>query len=207
MTEQERFDNLLSSILRDGADIEGIKACLDTYGFYTAPASTKYHSSFKGGLCHHSLKVYDTLVDLTEQYCPNRYSDDTLKIVALLHDVAKSNYYSEEIKNRKVYSVSGSKSDSMGRYDWESYVGYAVNSPENRTLFGTLEENSYYIISQFIPLTLEEASAIVNHRGSAEGSSSATNKDLPAIFKTYPLVALLHTADFLATYMLESDDE
>lgn len=203
--KQERFIELLSSIQRDGADVSGLLSCLQTHNFYTAPASLKYHSSFKGGLCEHSLKTYDTLTKLVETYFPNRYSEDTLKIVGLLHDIAKSNYYVEEIKNRKVYSETGSKYDSMGKYNWESYVSYSINSPENRTLFGTLEENTYYIVSQYIPLTLEEASALVNHCGGVEGSSSAANKDLSTIFKKYPLVALLHTADFLSTYLLEDE--
>lgn len=203
---RERFDTLLSSISRSGADLEGLKECLAYYGFYSAPASTKYHSSFSGGLCQHSLIVYDLLKKLTDQYCPGMYPEDTIRIVGLLHDIAKSNYYVEEVKNRKVYQNNGSKIDSVGRYDWESYTGYSINGPENRNLLGTLEENSYYIVSQYIPLTLEESSALLNHCGGVEGSSSSMNRDLSAIFRRYPLVALLHMADFLASYVVEKED-
>lgn len=201
MNSSERFDNILSSISREGADLEGIKECLKSHGFYLAPASSKYHKAYEGGLCEHSLLVYQVLSEMVYDYCPDKYSDDTIKIVALLHDVSKANYYVEEIKNRKVYSEKGSKSDGFGKFDWESYKAYSVKAPEERNLFGTPEENSYYIVSQYIPLTLEESAAILNHRGNAEGSSSSVNKDLPTIFKKYPLVSLLHVADFLATYL------
>lgn len=202
MEIRERFDTLLSSIERQGADLEGLKNCLQAHNFYSAPASSKYHNAFPGGLCEHSLRVYDNLVELANIFCPGKYSEDTLKIVALLHDVSKSEYYVEEIKNRKVYSDQGSKSDSMGRYDWESYQAYSVRAPEERVLLGTPEENSYYIISQYIPMTLEETAAILNHRGLAEGSSSSVNRDLPTIFKKYELVSLLHVADFLSVYVM-----
>lgn len=202
MTKQEMFESLLSSITREGADVDGLLQCLHNNNFFTAPASTKYHNPYCGGLCEHSLHTYDILVDLVEQYCADKYSDDTLKIVALLHDISKSNYYVEEVKNRKVYCSNGSKVDSIGNYEWESYQAYSINSPENRTLFGTLEENTYYIVSQYIPLTLEEATALINCYGGCDGSSSSMNKDLSIIFRKSPLVALLHTADFLATYLM-----
>lgn len=203
----DRFNELLFSISRDGADVEGLNNCLKTKGFYTAPASTKYHSSFEGGLCLHSLMVYDILVDLVNSFCPNTYSDDTLKIVALLHDISKSNYYVREVKNKKVYSENGTKFDNIGKFDWVSYDAYTINDASNRGLFGTLEENSYYIVSQYIPLTLEESAAIINHCGGVEGSSSSMNRDLFEIFRRYPLVALLHTADFLASYVIEKKED
>lgn len=205
MNSSERFNALLFSITRDGADIEGIHKCLEDHGFYSAPASSKYHRSYDGGLCEHSLNVYDVLVDLVGMYCPDRYSDDTLKIVALLHDVSKSNYFVSEVKNKKVYSPTGSKSDSIGKFDWESYNSFVVKPAEERNLFGTPEENTYYIVSQYIPLTLEESTAILNHRGNAEGSSSSVNRDLPAIYRRYPLVSLLHIADFLSTYLIADE--
>lgn len=202
----EQFNSILFSISRGGADIKGLHDCLQRYGFYSAPASSKYHRAYGGGLCDHSIDVYETLVWLANKMCPGAYTEDTLKIVALLHDVSKANYYVEEVKNKKVYSDNGSKSDSVGKYDWESYLSYTVKPAEDRNLFGTPEENTFYIVSQYIPLTLEESAAILNHRGNAEGSSSSVNRDLPAIYRKYPLVTLLHTADFLSTYLLSDLD-
>ena len=36
-------------------------------GFFDAPASTKYHGSYEGGLCDHSYNVTNSLVYLTDQ--------------------------------------------------------------------------------------------------------------------------------------------
>ena len=40
---------------------------LDYIGFFTAPASIKYHGSYEGGLFDHSLEVTKALVDLTDK--------------------------------------------------------------------------------------------------------------------------------------------
>ena len=40
---------------------------LDNLGFFTAPASTRYHGAYEGGLFDHSLEVGKQLVNLTEK--------------------------------------------------------------------------------------------------------------------------------------------
>jgi len=47
--------DLLSMIKRPG--MENIIDYLLTSGYFTAPASTRYHNVFEGGLCQHSLNV------------------------------------------------------------------------------------------------------------------------------------------------------
>ena len=39
--------------------------------FFTAPASTKYHGNYEGGLCEHSLDVYDMAVRLENTFAEN----------------------------------------------------------------------------------------------------------------------------------------
>ena len=55
-----RFEQLLSSVQRDGIDklMRYIKKNTD---FYKAPASTRFHLACEGGLLQHSLNVYDCL--------------------------------------------------------------------------------------------------------------------------------------------------
>ena len=57
MTNKERFIELLRSTKREG--IEKLIDFLEKTDFFTAPASTRFHSSYEGGLLQHSLNVYD----------------------------------------------------------------------------------------------------------------------------------------------------
>ena len=74
--------------------------------FFTAPASTRFHGSYPGGLCEHSLNVYDCLCDymardrVREEYGLD-YSEESIAIVALLHDLCKTNFYVESTRNVK----------------------------------------------------------------------------------------------------------
>ena len=98
MTDRERF----ISIYKEKIHREGASALLDYLtdkcDFFTAPASTRYHNSRPGGLVNHSLNVYDCLVDYLErEKVKNDYgcnpSEETIAIVALLHDICKVNFY------------------------------------------------------------------------------------------------------------------
>ena len=62
MTNKERFIELLRSTKREG--IEKLIDFLEKTDFFTAPASTRFHSSYEGGLLQHSLNVYDCLAGL-----------------------------------------------------------------------------------------------------------------------------------------------
>ena len=86
-TTKNEIVALLKEIKRDG--IENLIEFLERTDFYTAPASTKFHNAFEGGLAEHSLNVYKALKELTGE----KWSEDTLRIVGLLHDVCKINLY------------------------------------------------------------------------------------------------------------------
>ena len=75
---------------------------LESTDFFTAPASTRFHGDFAGGLVEHSMKVYEILVQKVKTSSkPIEVSEDTLKIVALLHDVCKANFYKIDYRNAK----------------------------------------------------------------------------------------------------------
>ena len=105
MAEVEKFKNYFSYISRPGAD--KLLAWLEEAGFFTAPASTKYHGAYAGGLVEHTNHVYRRLVQLadTEDKRQGRtypeYTVDTIAVVALLHDVCKVDAYKVEKKNQK----------------------------------------------------------------------------------------------------------
>lgn len=195
-----RFLKLIAEIDIEGADTSGLVDFLEKNGFFEAPASTQYHSNFKGGLCLHSLNVYDNIVKLADMYFPGKYNQSTLITVSLLHDISKTDFYESYIMNKKIYSDKGSKQDNQGRFDWFAESAYKVKDCHDRFIAGTHEENSLLILSRFIPLTLEESVAVMNHHGTASPNAPA---DLSAIMNKFPLLTLLHLADMISTYVSE----
>jgi len=231
---KERFINLINSIDREGAEKDRLIRQLEKSDFFQAPASTIYHNAVEGGLCAHSLNVYDYLVKLMKmkypiitkeivneqgiiQYNENHeplteevdtcpYSDDTIKIVSLLHDMSKMNFYERYLKNQKTYSPNGSKKEQNEagewvKFDWISVPGYKIKEAEDRFLFGNHEMTSLYMIEQFIPLSAEESTAIIHHHMGM--SKDCAQDEIGAIMVKYPLAMLLHMADMLAAYSIE----
>ena len=196
-----RFLSLVETIDRDGMDKSMLLRQLKESDFFYAPASVSHHSSYPGGLCEHSLRVFDNLVKLVNDFYGDADTNDslrnTVKIISLFHDFSKMNYYTTEIKNKKVYSETGTKQDSSGRYDWVQVNGYYVKPAEERFGIGTPAENSVYMINTFIPLTQMEYAAILNHLEHDEVA-------VLSMWKKYPLSLLLHQADCIASFIQES---
>ena len=196
----ERFEQLLRSTKRDG--IEGLIEFIRKSDFYTAPASTRYHSCHEGGLLEHSLNVYDCLNAKCkgELWSEMNVTEANIIITALLHDLCKSYYYGTEIKNKKVYSEHGTKSDSNGRFDWVSAPAYVV---DDKIPYGH-GEKSVMMIEEFIKLEPVERYAIRWHMGFTEPKESWNT--LGVAIRKYPLVLAMHTSDLEATYLLEKEE-
>lgn len=209
---KNRFLNLVTSITREGVNMERLVNQLLHSDFFDAPASAIYHNAFRGGLCAHCLNVYDTLVDFCKAMYPDvedeegnivatcPFSDDTLKIVALFHDFDKMNKYEPTVMNKKIYSETGSKYDEMGKYDWVSVPGYKRRDSKDVFSVGTHAETSVYMTETFIPLTPEEWAAITNHSSVYDNPKL----DTTAIYSKYHLACLLHIADLASTMIIES---
>lgn len=207
----EKYIGLLETVKRDG--IENLIRYLKSKDTKIAPASTKYHLAVPGGLVKHSLNVYEQLkklmemvypvvtkkteegVEYVENTCP--YSEETLIIVALLHDMAKVNFYDIQERNTK---------DENG--NWIKVPYYAVKEENERLIFGSHPVNSYYMVSKFIKLSYQEELAILHHEGAYDTClNNLQLSNLMAAFKKSPLALLLHQADMQATCLLEGDDE
>ena len=192
MTAKERFIEIYKkNITREGAD--KLLEYLDSPAsdFFTAPASARYHSSYEGGLCEHSLNVYDCLVsylksDRAKQF-GFEYSDESIAIAALLHDLCKIGVYKKGFRNVK---------DERGVWQRVDTFEY-----DDRLPYGH-GEKSVYIASGYMRLTREEAFAIRYHMGY---SSTEDPRNVSAAFEMFPLAFALSTADSEATYYLESD--
>lgn len=177
------------NIKRDGAD-NFLNYLLKT-DFFTAPASTRFHGSHEGGLLEHSLNVYHCLKDYlerdrTKQLYRMNYSEETIALCALLHDVCKVNFYKTDYRNAK-----------NERGEWEKVPYYTIDD----TLPYGHGEKSVYIISGFMRLTREEAFAIRYHMGF---SGVEDKNSIGRAFEMFPLAFALSVADMEASYYLES---
>lgn len=196
----DKFENLLKSTERDGIDL--LIASIRKSDFYTAPASTKYHSCHEGGLLEHSLYVYECLKNIltSSPWNETEYAEDSLILVALLHDICKTYYYVTDYKNKKIYCEDGSKSDEKGRFNWESVPYYTV---EDQYPYGH-GEKSVMMVENFIRLTPEERYAIRWHMGFTEPKDYWNY--LSASMRKYPLILAMHMADLEATYLIEKEE-
>lgn len=206
---KQEFIALVRSITRDGADIDRLINKLENSDFFYAPASTKYHAAYDGGLCEHSLNVYHNLVKLItntpglDGYC---YDENSIKIIALLHDISKMNIYERTSKNTKVYcspQEGGNKRDEMGTFKWVSEPGWKTR--DRKFVYGNHEMTSEYIIRQFIPLTIDESVAVLHHMGGMAWDSAQNN--IGDIFNQYQLALMLYMADMLSSYVNERISE
>lgn len=176
MDNKEKFIELYTKyIKRPGAD--ELLNWLESTDFFTAPASTRYHEAYAGGLVEHSLKVWNELIRLLKAYPELKVSAETATISALLHDVCKVGLYKTELRNKK---------DETGQ--WVKYPVYIHNED---FVFGGHGSKSVYLIMKYMQLTDEEAVAIKNHMGDDVSVFDA--------YRQFPLAFLLHTADMSAT--------
>ena len=92
---KQEIEDLLLSTGRKG--IEDVLRKLDDGGFYTVPASIKFHNNFEGGLAHHSLSVYreayEIFQNMEAQGKELSFGLDSVTICSLLHDVCKMDEY------------------------------------------------------------------------------------------------------------------
>lgn len=190
MTNKERFIEIYKTkIHRQGSDklLEFLSS--HNSDFFEAPASARYHGSYEGGLLEHSLNVYDCLKDYlsrerVQQTYHLDYSEETIAIVALLHDLCKINCYKKGTRNVK----ENGQWIQVPTYEFHDTLPYGHG------------EKSVYMISGYMRLTREEAFAIRYHMGFS-GSEDARN--VGAAFEMFPLAFALSTADMEATYFIE----
>ena len=158
----------------------------DECDFFTAPASTKYHGAYAGGLCQHALDVYDYAKKLAF-LSPTPIKEEALCIASLFHDVCKVNLYKIDYRNQKIDG------------EWQSVPYYTV---DERFHFGGHGSKSVYQVQYFMKLNQDEAVAINCHMGFSDGSTS-TVRDVGNAFQSCSLAWIIHVADEAATYLLD----
>lgn len=146
---------------------------LNKLGFFTAPASTKYHGAYEGGLFDHSLETTKALVELTEKLGLKWERPESPYIVGMYHDLCKCDAY---IKDGD---------------------GYIYNSD---TLLSGHGDKSVIILQQYKKLTNEEIACIRWHMGAFEKDTKLWSYYTNAVNK-YPNVLYTHTADMMASHI------
>lgn len=193
MNCKEKFVEIYQKcIKREGADKLLEYLLSPKSDFFKAPASARFHSSYEGGLCEHSINVYECLdsylkSDRVKSTFGFEYSDESIAIVALLHDLCKVNIYKKGFRNVKDEKGVWQRVDTF-EYDDQLPYGHG--------------EKSVYIISGYMKLTREEAFAIRYHMGY---SSTEDPRNVSLAFEMFPLAFALSTADSEATYFIESE--
>lgn len=195
MNNKEKFIDIYNAyIKREGADklLEWLTS--PASDFFTAPASTRYHNAWEGGLCAHSLNVYECLRDYLGREKVKKefgllYSPESIAIVALLHDLCKVNIYKVSTRNVK---------DEFGRWKTVPYYEFDDQLPYGHG------EKSVYMISAYMKLTREEAFAIRYHMGFSEEGNA---RNVGAAFEKFPLALALSIADTEAAYYVETERE
>ena len=185
MNRQDDFIRLYTEhIKRPGAD--KLLEWLEESDFFSAPASTRFHGNYKGGLCEHSVNVWEELVRLLKAYPEVRVTAETAAIVTLLHDLCKIGCYKQELRNTKVGG------------HWVQRPVYAF---QEDFCYGGHGSKSVYLIQKFMNISELEAVAINCHMGAWDRSPG--DYSLGPAFEQNPLAMLLHMADMSATYIRE----
>lgn len=187
MTTEERVDSFLALCARMNFNLsDQFLEWLKTNGFFTAPASTKYHGAYDGGLFDHSLAVTKRLMKLSVDNKLEWQRKESPFIIDMFHDLCKCDQY---------IKVEGLEMEDP-RFNMMQYnAGFHYEYNKNTLLKGH-GAKSVMLLSQFIQLTEEEMLCIRYHMGAYEKEEWA---EFDAAIKKYETVFYTHAADMLAS--------
>lgn len=191
MYNKEDFLNIFDSFIkREGCD--KLRNYLINSDFFTAPASSRFHCACEGGLCDHSVNTYlRLLANIKNEYGDNwqdYYSQETVAICGLLHDLCKIDFYTVDYRNVK----------ENGEWIKKPYYAKSEVLPYGHG------EKSVYILCGFIKLTREEAMAINWHMGGFDSRVKGGDGSISEAYSKFPLCIFMHVSDLEATYIDEN---
>lgn len=158
--------------------------------FFRAPASTRFHGSFEGGLVQHHLDVYNETCSLITLPKFKDVNPVSAFLVALVHDFCKIGLYDPYFRNVK--------NDVTGQ--WEQVQAFKYDKPQYPFGHGV---SSMYLATQFFRLSREESLAVRWHMGSYRCAAEDFS-ELQDSNERYPLVLLLQFADQLSITAYDS---
>jgi 23S rRNA maturation-related 3'-5' exoribonuclease YhaM len=176
-------DFYLNQIKREGIGL--LINHLEANGFFTAPCSSQYHGCYAGGLMEHSINVTKTMLKLRGIIAP-QITEESCIIAGMFHDVGKAGYFGKQ--NYVPNILKGGKISEAKPF---TSNGDRLNIPH--------QEASLHIVGKFIPLTEDEAFALLFHNGlyTPDGKAILGNET--------PLMLLLHFSDMWASRFIEGE--
>lgn len=186
---REEVRKLLLDTKREG--IEDLVDYLDEIGFYTAPASTRFHGAEVGALAQHSINVMDCARSIAIALCGKKWyqaHQDSITICALLHDLGKAGQFGKPLYIENVLkSGEASKTQPFKTNDELKTLPHEIVSVVEAT--------------KFIDLTEEEQRAIAWHNG----LYGMFKYDIPG--KEDELYMIIHWADMWASRIVEREEK
>lgn len=196
-SKSEVTDFLNFMKLPDGTPVvsDDMMEYLMAYGFFTAPASTKYHGNYEGGLLNHSRMVTEYLLALTQANHLIWRKARSPFIVGMFHDLCKIDQYIPQYEMREELEPSPLNDPKPVKFV-KTLCGYDYN-PD--TLLKGHGDKSVMLLSQFYTLTDEEIMCIRYHMGAFTDKSEWN--DYTRAVRNYPNVLWTHHADMLASHV------
>lgn len=185
LTTDRRIE-LFDGIIKDKISNEFYKWLIQN-GFFTQPASTKYHGAYEGGLFDHSYEMTQVLLDMTERLNLQWTRPESPYIIGMFHDLCKVDNY--------ITIVDEPGETMMGTGVVKGKEIHFEYNPN--TILKGHADKSIMLLSQFINLTEEELLCIRFHMGAYEGQDQWDNYD--KAIRKYETVLWVHTADMYAS--------
>lgn len=180
MTDKERLDLMMATNLSEIVKEDFLKWLAEN-GFFTAPASTKYHGNYEGGLFDHSFMM-NLLVELSAANGLKWKRPASPFLVGMFHDLCKIDQY--RIDNSTPYTVG-----EPTRYEYNPNTMYKGHG-----------DKSIILLSQFTTLTDEETACIRYHMGAF--TEKEEWRDYTRAVHAFPNVLWTHQADMLASHVV-----
>ncbi len=174
----KKFKELLGS-----AVTEEFTNWLVEKGFFTAPASTKYHGSYEGGLFDHSYAVAVALIQLTQKCGLTWMRESSPALIGMFHDLCKIDSYRQTLA---------------------SFMDAANTKPvyeyNNNTLLKGHGDKSILLLAPHLVLTEEEVLCIRYHMGAFVPQEEW--RDYTNAIHVYQNVLWTHQADMIASHIM-----
>lgn len=183
MNKQRFLEILRTNVTRNG--IDKFIDWLEKTDFFEAPASTKFHAAYAGGLLEHSLNVYDVYME--KHFVEGEDNLESVTICTLLHDLCKANFYKLSKRNQKIDG------------QWVEVDFYTV---EDTFPYGH-GEKSAFLIERFMRLKIDEACAIRWHMGGFDDSAKGGSFAISNAYDKYKIAVKMHLSDLEASYLRE----
>lgn len=185
LANQRRMFDAFKEIMAKALALEDVDILFDTLvqmGYFDAPASTKFHGAYEGGLFDHSLAVTKELLKLTEKLGLTWRDPRSPYIVGMLHDLCKCDSYILK-DTGDALSIEYNKDQLLTGHGDKSVI--------------LAQKAMSYCTVDFPCLTDEEIHCIRWHMGAFDDKSNwnAYNKSI----EVYPNVLFTHTADMIAS--------